>query len=92
MLQGQILYARQYAISFLSGTKNGKNGLGAMTSGRQNSRYRMKKKKKLLCFFFFSYMLEYLFFFLQSLKALLNIMLQQSFQLTFTVKNVNNEK
>lgn len=63
MLQGKILYARQYAISFLSGTKNGKNGLGAMTSGRQNSRYRMKKKKKTALFFLFFLHVGISFFF-----------------------------
>lgn len=83
MLQGQILHARQYAISFLSGTKNGKNGLGAMTSARQNSRYRMKKKKKNCSVFSFFLTCRNIFFFFTIFKSFVEYHVAAEFSTNF---------
>lgn len=62
-------------LSFLSGTKNGLNRVGAMTSVKWNPRSRMKKTD-----ISFSYMLSK---YLPPQRFVLNIMLQPSSQQSF---------
>lgn len=53
-------YMSGNVLSFLSGTKHGKNGPGAMTSVRQNPRGRIKREN---FFFFLPVQIYYLKFF-----------------------------